>query len=249
MLVCLSLLVGCSGDETYREVESQRKSGQPGVARETAIQLLNEKPTRMKVWLEFARACTDMVRPLDSSGDDPLPMLVQAGLVCGAINLKYEQQPPADWQEACRFLSVELSRQCNVLLTQLNSETRAVDYLKTLDNLPDNGESGRSGAHMQAAIAVDKAKRNARSKLERITILEELLNVLPGGAPAAESVTQQLDLTRGDWLAALQLTNDYSKPINEAMHARLQGALDKASGDLKELGYILPGTILENGVL
>ncbi|MBI5058633.1 hypothetical protein HZB60_02490 [candidate division KSB1 bacterium] len=244
----LIALGGCVGDESFREVESLRKSGDIENARALAIQLVNEKPDRMKVWLEFCRLTTELVRPLEVQDKDPLPYLLQASLVCAAISLRHKQEPPDAWREIGRFLAVALSRQGNILLSEMNEDIKSVDYRTTLSELPGGTTGAGGSAYFNAISAVEDARRNARSKVERMTVITDVLAALPTNSPGAQAVVQQLDVTRPAWAGSLELKPDYLLPLTENMHNRWQGALEKAVGDLKELGYFLPGTILENGV-
>jgi hypothetical protein len=249
MLAALFLLLnGCGPSKELREVQELRKSGKYEDARLRAVLHLQDTPERKEFWPEFALCVAAQSRTIERDGDDPLPSLVQAATAMSAMYKFKQEKPAAEWAEAGRMVSGEIVRLANIELSNLSRDKKAADYLQTLSNM-QNPDGSLSARQMDAYRAVEAAQHGSRARLERIVIMETFITALPGlSATSGATLLEQLTRQKAEWLQALNIKPEFSQPIIAGASQRVEQAISRALGDLTEVGYLLPESILENGV-
>lgn len=238
--------MGCSRDPDVRLITELRNTGQTEAAYQTAVDILFENANRMAVWREFALAAAAYSR---SAGNDDtaLQYTVRGGLVCMAMSRHRSGKPGESWLNASRSISAEVSRLTTSTITKLSYQTRNSEYLQNLEDL-DRTDNGLSRALSTAEREAQANRQQARSLLEQATVLRLLLDQVPGTTASAE-LRDQLQLNVSAWMAALNLNPELTGTIISRAESRFQKALDNAVQDLKELGYFLPETIIDNDIL
>ncbi len=256
MALALGLTVGCGGSREAETVRGLRLSGSPDSARALAISVLSARAARMDVWREFASAALDLARRTDEDeGGGPLANLIEAGLLCGAINLHAQQKPDRDWHTLGRLTAVEVGRRINRLTGLLGTQAQAGEYLQQAEQNANRGtlpglDPNAPDPAARLRRAVIDYRDGARPLLIQAVILRRLVEVLPESNPGSGAVLsgQLADAVSG-WSKALELEPGLLGPIQLHEREALDAAFGQAETDLNELGYWLPKTILENGVL
>ena len=243
-------LIGCGKDPVMLEIRQLRQEGELAQAREKTIAALQETPGDMHLWLEFANVAVDQTRESERvEGPNTLQFLVEASLVCGAVYKHEQQKPGRQWRDACRLASSELTKQANKIQTTLTAQASSADYLKQLLEM-DRGNAGQRGAQISAARLVDEYKSNARSLLYQAIVIRRLLELLPEVSPgSATMLITQIESAADTWRRSLDLSADLTSSVQERANLAVDKAMEQISGDLETLGYIIPGSILENGII
>ncbi len=247
--LALVLLIGCGSDTLVQEIESLRKSGRAKDGRDKALEALSENPSRKKVWLEFVRCTIEQARGAERSGEDPFPFVTQAAVACVSVYRKEKQKPSQDWKVASTTTATELTRQANQIMTTMHTQVRAAEYAEQMRQRTKTGLQVTMEA-LQSMDKVDGFRRDGRELLYRETAIEILLAALPElSEGTTATLTNQLSLTRTEWIQTLELGPDYTQPIIARSQQQVNAALDKATDDMKELGYFLVESIVDNGIL
>ena len=253
-LISLGLIVilaaGCGKDNTVKELRQLRSESQFTAARDRCIDALQENPANMDLWQEFARASADLTRASEREGGEQTWLyLVEGSLVCGGVYKLKNQNPSRDWRDACRLMSSEVTKQANKLQTTMMAQASSAEYLSQLLEM-QRGDVGQSGARASAAQMVDEYRGNARTLLFRAVLIRRLLEMLPEiSSGAGTMLISQLESAQDEWRRNLELTANLTTPIQERANRAVDTAFGRVMGDLETLGYIIPGTILENGIL
>jgi hypothetical protein len=249
-LTAVVLAVGCRRDETARDVRELRFAGQADSARTLALSALSTNANRMDVWLELTKSDLDICRLADQQqGFRPLKYLLEAGLTCAAMYAHDKQQPPRAWRDIARLASAESGRQMNRLLGIFNTQMQSLEYLKrTAATNPDMPFLSGQSLHAQQMI---EDYKNAAPDLIHISItLRRLLESLPEPSTGTASLLiGEVEEATGSWAPALELDPALSSTVQFRSRAAFDKALQRAQGDLGELGYFLVGTIVDNGAL
>ena len=146
-------------------------------------------------------------------------------------------------------MSSEVTKQANKLQTTMMAQASSAEYLSQLLEM-QRGDVGQSGARASAAQMVDEYRGNARTLLFRAVLIRRLLEMLPEiSSGAGTMLLSQLESAQDEWRRNLELTADLTTPIQERANRAVDTAFGRVMGDLESLGYIIPGTILENGIL
>jgi hypothetical protein len=231
-------------------------TGAPDSARALAVSVLAGNSAQLDVWREFATATLDLARRTDEDeGGGPLSYLIETGLVCGAMNLHTQQKPDRAWHTLGRLTAVEVGRRINRLTGLLSTQAQAGEYLQQAQqNIAPGTQPGLDPSAPDPAArlrrAVGQYRDGARPILIEAVILRRLIEVLPESNPGSGALLSgQLADAISGWSKALELEPGFVGPVQTQERAALDAVFGQAEADLNELGYWLPKTILENGVL
>ncbi|RPH95169.1 hypothetical protein EHM69_05155 [candidate division KSB1 bacterium] len=254
MAVFSLLIAGCGEDPHAIQVRELRMWGQADSARSLALAFLSEKAGRMDVWREFARASLDANRNIEEEDDQTaFQYVVEAALVSGAVNLRHRRKPDRKWRELNRVTAAELTRQINRIVAECHAEGSTADYLQQLmEQSAQNEGTNRQffGPLWRTQQLVQQYRDQARQKLTRSAVGRQLLESVYESAPeASKIILEQLQTAQNNWVIALKLEPDLVEPVQDDSRGRVDAALNRLQGELKELGYLLPGSVIENGVL
>ncbi len=249
LLTSLILLAGCGKDKRLLEVQDLRKSSQPQEARAKALEFLREEPAIPGMWPEYVRCALEEARYLERRGEDPMEVVIQAALASAAAYRAARQNPSEDWRTAGLLCVNELARHTNRFTTTMRSQVRSAEYLASMRKMEGRDDSG--GMKMFDAMnTVDGHRRDGRELLYQQTVVELLIGSLPETSPGAISqMLSQVTVAKTEWIQALELGADYTRPIIDRAQNNVTTALDKAVGDLNDLQYFLVESIVENGIL
>lgn len=243
------VLIGCGKDPVVKEIRALRQEGELGQAREKTIDALQDTPGDMDLWLEFAQIAVEQTRASErGEGPNTMNYLVEATLVCGAIYKHEERKPGRQWRDVCRLASSELTKQANKVQTTLSAQASSAEYFKQLLET-NRGDTGLRGAQISAARMVEGYKADARVLLYQAVVIRRLLELLPEVSPGSSTMlTTQIESATDNWRQSLELTADLTTPVQDRANHAVDKAMEQISGDLETLGYIIPGSIFENGI-
>ncbi len=243
------ILLGCGKDPVVKEIRALRQEGELAQAREKTIAALQDSPGEMDLWLEFANIAVEQTRASErAEGSNTMEFLVEASLVCGAIYKHEQQKPGREWRDACRLASSELTKQANKIQTTLGAQASSAEYFKQLMEI-NRGDTGLRGAQISAARLVEGYKANARSLLYQAVVIRRLLELLPEVSPGSSTMLiTQIERAMDNWRRSLELTADLTSPVQDRANHAVDKAMEQILGDLETLGYIIPGSIFENGI-
>jgi hypothetical protein len=242
---------GCGPSSEVRTIRNLRIAGRLDSAQAVATRYLTDHPARMDVWLEFARASLDLSRFAENEESElqPVEPLVQAGLLCGAMYQYRKQSPPRDWRDAGRLTAAEIARQMGRLGSTYRQQIRASSYAKEMLASADSTRP-LQGQQLRARQSLENLRSEGRALLMWSAVLRRLLESLPEISPGSSSTAvTQLEEAQNAWIAALDLDPEYTVPVQQKARRLTDEALARTLNDLQELGYFLPPTITENGVL
>jgi hypothetical protein len=251
LILALLLVAGCGREKRVNEVRDLRLAGQADSARALALSLLNENANRMDLWHEFARSSVEEVRlrPNEENHADDLDILVQAGLVCGAVYQQKKHEPDREWRDTGKLLFAEIARQISNQITAMNTQMQSANYLKPLLTPVGPDTLIPRGPEIRAQQALVNYRSGARNLLFWPVVLRRLLENLPEVNPGtATLLASQLDEAITPWAQSLDLDPAYMGGIQQRARVTIDNALNHAQQDLHDLGYLLPQTIIENGV-
>jgi hypothetical protein len=246
----LAALLGCGTDSTVREVRELRISGHLPEAREHALAALQQDPSHLELWLEFAHTAVDQTRQAEREQDpQSLNYLVEASLLCGGYYKFQNQDPPKDWRDVSRLAAGEAVKQGNITLTTLRSQSQSADYLNQLLTMR-RGDSGMDGAQMSAAQMVEGYRAGARDMLFQSVLVVRLLEMLPEVSSGSSTIlVAQIQSARDEWRQALELPADLVDTMTQRANHSVDTAFNRVLDDFRTLGYAVPETIIENGIL
>ena len=253
LLLAMLLSTGCGSSKQAETVRNLRLAGQADSARSMALSLLNENANRMDLWLEFARSSLDAVRLRPNTEDEDhtndLNALVQAALVCSAVYQQAKHEPPKEWRDTGKLVSAEVARQVNNVITAMNAQMQSALYLKPMLH-PTGPDSLMShGSDVRAEQLLVNYRMGARNLLFWSTVMHRLLESLPEVNPGTASLLAgQLEEARTPWAQSLDLDPAYMSGTQQRARQVIDEALQHALQDYRDLGYLLPQTITENGV-
>ena len=244
------LLWGCGKGETVNEIRQLRAEGNQDQAREVALAELEVTPSNFKLWLEYANVEIELTRKSErADGEHTWKHMVEASLVCGAVYKYKEQKPGSEWRNACRLAAAEVSKHANKIHTSMSAQASSAEYLSQLLEM-DRGSTGQHGARSSAAAIVEEYKANARTLLFQSVLVGRLLEMLPEVSSGSTThLLSQVETARDNWKRSLELPPELIIPIEERANRTIELAFDRVMGDLQTLGYIIPATITENGVV
>jgi hypothetical protein len=174
---------------------------------------------------------------------------VEASLLCGGYYKFKNQNPPREWKEVSRQATGEAIKQGNIALTTLKSQAQSADYLNQLLTMR-RGDSGMDGAQMSAIQMVEGYRAKAREMLFQSVLVVRLLEMLPEVSSGSSTIlVSQIQSARDEWRQALELPADLVDTITQRANRSVDTAFERVLDDLRTLGYVVPGTIIENGVL
>src|SRR5512139_1436870 len=105
------LILSCGPDSGVREMRQLRMTGNVQQARERAIAILQDNPTSMDRWLEFAKIEIDLTRQSERDGDErTMDYLVETSLICGGYYKFKHEDPPREWRDVCRLAAAEATK-------------------------------------------------------------------------------------------------------------------------------------------
>jgi hypothetical protein len=245
----LLILAGCGADPAAKRVQELRLSGQPDSARALALSLLNENANRMPLWLEFARASTEISR-LNDNCEDPYiaECCMQAALMCAAVH-QIQKTESRSWREVGRLVYAEAGRQLSSIMNTYSTQTQTAAALKSIKE--QYQEQGlHYGETMRMEELVQSYRNDARRLLTSAVIWRRLLSVLPELNPGSSSMYgSELEQRQNEWIAALMLEPGYTNPIQKRAREQVDTALARLQEDINDLGYFLVRSVTENGVL
>jgi hypothetical protein len=245
------LAAGCGRSKIAQEVRDLRFAGQADSSRALALASLKKKASRMDLWLEFTRSTLDIVRLRPETADhtNDLDLLVQAALTGAAIYQRDKHNPSAEWRDTDKLLAGEVGRQMNTLMTTMTVQVQQASYLKPLLNPTGPDSLVPHGPDIRARDTLSGYRTDARNVLFWSIVLKRLLEMLPEVNPGTASLLAgQMDEDKAAWTQALELDPSYIVTVQQRAREAIDQALDHAAQDLKDLGYFLPQTIIENGV-
>jgi hypothetical protein len=256
-LIGLTLIIaGCRTISKVKEVHDLRVAGMADSSRTVALTYLEADAANLDLWLEFALSSLEFSRTaVADDRDKAQEYLVEAGLVCGAVYRHEKNQPSKDWREAGRLVSGEVGRRINLLSGMLSSQTGTAANVKELEKGPGGPTdtlhiNPPSEELLKGRKLLDGFRADARRLLLLSVVYRELLASLPEPSSGLTSLLSgQLEVTQNEWSGALSLEPAYLQSIQDEARTRIHQAQALAAGDLNDVGYILPKTIVENGVL
>jgi hypothetical protein len=250
VVVGMAALIGCGSDSTVREVRELRTTGHIPEAREHVLAALQQDPSHLDLWLEFARTAVEQTRQADREQDpQAMSYLVEASLLCGGYYKFKNQDPPREWRDVSRMAAGEAIKQGNIALTTLKSQAQSADYLSQLLEMR-RGDSGMDGAQMSAAQMVEGYRAGARDMLFQSVLVVRLLEMLPEVSSGSSPIlVSQIQSARDEWRQKLELPADLVDTITQRANRRVDTAVERVLDDFQTLGYVVPGTIIENGIL
>ncbi|MFZ5434114.1 MAG: hypothetical protein ACOZB3_10115 [Calditrichota bacterium] len=249
VVIVVGMILGCGSDQSAEEVRNLRRGGQLLDARNLALQLLEEKASRQAVWLEFIRASVELSRQTNSDAEAARPYIIQGGLAFGVFYEFKEHKLNAEWLEVGQLLSGETIRQINILSKALQKEAGVARHYQQLSEFNQN-ETDVLDAMVADAERISEFRAGAGFHIEDAVIFRFLLERQPETNPGMrKTMLQQLDATLEEWESTLELSAAYVSQVNEQSARNITTAFTRAQGDLSELGYLLPQSILENEVL
>lgn len=244
------VLLSCGADRAVKDIRQLRIAGQLEQSRDRALAALEDNPAYMEIWLEFARTVVEQSRQSEREGDGrAVDYLLEASLVCGGYYRFKNQAPSREWRDAGRQTAAEATKQANKVLTSLNAQIATVNYLNQLLSM-HRGDAGLSGARISAERMVQDYRANARTLLFQSVLMIRLLEMLPDITSGSSALMiNQIQSARDEWRQALELPPDLVDTITQRANRAVDEATERVMGDLQTLGYFLPGTIIENGIL
>jgi len=246
-VLALIAAVGCGGDPSAQHIRDLRMSGNADSARTLAVAFLEEKAARMDVWLELTHSTLDLCRRATGENDRlTMRYVLEAGLTCGAIYQHRKRDPGRQWLEASKITASEVTRQINRIALTLNTQAADAGRLSEMARAPHEGDALTERARQD----LDKMVGDARDLLRLAIVMRRLLESLPETSPGVTSLlTGQLEAAVVEWGRALGLDSRFTLSVQNSARQSFDDALARATGDLQDLGYLLPATLLENGVL
>jgi hypothetical protein len=250
-MLLVVLASGCSRGKEAEQVRSLRFAGQADSARTLALTLLYQNANRMPVWLEFVQSSLDEVRlrPNEEDHENDLDILVQACLVCSAIYQNTKHEPPREWRDTGKLLSAEVARQVNEQITAMTAQMQSTAYLKPMLTPVGSDTLLPRGPEIRARQLLTGYRSGARQYLYWSVVFRRLLESLPEVNPGTASLLAgQQDEAITAWSQALDLDNALKIGIQTRARKAIDDAMNHTLQDLRDLGYFLPQTIIENGV-
>lgn len=244
------LSAGCRRDQAAKQVRELRMAGQADSARALALAELQQQSNRMDLWREFAHATLDIMRQSEEEDQTQnLEFLVQSAIVCAAVYQHSKQDPGKEWMEISRLVSSEIVGQTSRMRRVMQTQAQSANFLKQLVGSSDT----MSVVPLQitkARQALQSYRNEARNGLMLTMIFRRLSESLPEQNPGTVSLmNEQIDEIMGSWTSELSLDQELTAPVQLKARQTIDAALNRANGDLTEVGYFLVPTILENGVL
>jgi len=249
IILAAMLWQGCGKDLTAERIGKLRAAGEVDSAYAEAVSALSDNARRDNVWREFVRVCVERTRRMNAEGAEPnLAYLVQAGIVCAAVREHARGRLNADWREVSQMAAREIERQLSLVLNEFGRQQRTAQQVVQLRKFP---RSDRRNALVlqQTEETLEEYRRSAGDLIKRRAVLEYLYERLPetsGGTKT--SLREQLRVTIEQWQQMLELEAGSDAAITEAAETIMEKAMQRAKGDFRELGYLLPNTVIENGV-
>lgn len=240
---------GCKTDLTAQRIHELRTVSELDSAYALALDALTTNVRRDDVWMEFVRTCVEISRhPELSRVESTMPYLVQAGLACGAMFERSHGKPGTKWQEVGRLVSGEYERQLNTILKTFYDQMRITQHCNQLRESRGLDRRGMTTLErLQEEVA--ECRMNARPLLERLFAIQGIYERLPeSGARARKALTEQLTTALGMWQEALGFDPGFEEPVREDVAMKVTRAFQRAADDWKELGYLIPSTLIENEI-
>jgi len=238
---------GCGKDLTAQRIAGLRAAGEIDSAYAEAVRALEDDARREAVWREFVRTCLERSRREIAEEEEPdLSALVQAGIVCAAMR-ENSRKPSGEWREVAQLTAHEFERQLNAVLNEFGREQRMAQLANPLRKLP---ASDRAGALRLRDLDEQLAefRRDAATLIRRGATLQAIYERLPESSGGTKSsLVEQLRVARELWLRMLDLEDASDAPILESAAEAVAGTLEQAKADFREVGYLLPNTVIENG--
>ncbi len=244
------VILGCGPSSTVREIRDLRASGKLPEARGSVLAALQENPSHMDLWLEFAHIDVDLTRQADRE-DNPLSLnyLAESTLLCGGYAKYRNQKLSKEWLDVARQATGEAIKQGNIVLTAFRAQAQSADYLTQLLEMR-RGEPGLDGARMSAEQMVESYRSSARDLLFQSVLILRFMELLPEiSSGTAAVLVAQVQNARDEWRQKLELRSDLVDTITERANRRVDVALSRVMDDFQTLGYVAPGTIIENGIV
>lgn len=239
--------VGCGKDLTAQRIAGLRAAGEIDSAYAEAVRALEDDARREAVWREFVRACLELTRREISGNDAPtLVYLTQAGIVCAAMRENI-RKPSGEWREVMQLTAHECERQLNAMLGEFNRQQRMGQQAIPLRKLP---QSDRAGALRLRDLdeQIAEFRREAAGLIRRRATLQALYERLPESSGGTKSsLREQLRVAQEQWLRMLELEEESDAPIAASATEMVERTLEQAKADFREVGYLLPNTVIENG--
>lgn len=245
----LLMLAGCGSHPTAQRIRDLCVADKADSAYILAQYSLTDQPRNMDVWREFARAALERSRDLAiEEPDQSVEFLVQGALVCAAVNTRREGKLDEAWERITRQAMQEVWKQLNTVIVTCSKQSGAALFLKQQRDRPT--VQGMMGDPVSRALTrFEDLRLESRHWIELAAVMRQFARTLPeADSDAAEALFSQLDDALSAWALELELDSRATGPLREQAEVRIKRALEKAVGDLQELGYFIPGTILENGV-
>jgi hypothetical protein len=217
---------------------------------------LDQDASRLDLWYEFAESTLELARNsnLSDSGQGQ-EYLMESAIVAGAIYEHDKEQPPKKWRELGKAVAGEVGRQVNQLVSAMNSQAGVAgnfdEFMKGPGGISDTtGTRPPNDEAIRGRKQIEGYRRDARVMVAQSVVYRQLLEALPEQSSGMISLLSgQLESAQNSWVAALGLDAGYVLPVQADAKHSLEVALLHARSDLNDLGYFLPKTILENGVL
>lgn len=245
----LLLTSGCGGDPAAKRVRDLCIANKPDSAYALAALILADEPRNMDVWCEFARAALEQSRNLAiEDSEQSVELLIQGAVICAAVHRNRQGELGEAWAHNARRATQEVWKQVNTVITTCGKQSGAALYLKQQRDRPTvPGMIGdpASRAHMR----FEELRQESRYWIELAAVMGQFARLLPeASSETGNALFSQLDDALHTWSLELELDSRLTVPLHDKAAGRVVAAVEKAAGDLQELGYFMPGTILENGV-
>ena len=250
LVIAALLLTACGKDSDVQRVRALRLSGHPDSARVAAVEVLKQNSARLDLWREYAASALDAARiETGEAGSEPSSQLIEAALVCAAVYQQKNREPGRAWHDLGRLASAEIIGELSRMRTTIQMQTSSTAMLKPLETVADTSEMPPLQA-VKARETMTKYRSGARILLRRSMCYRRMLEVLPEMNPGSAEITiSQFEEIQSPWFEVLELDAAFVAGVQRTARQGVDQALAQARGDLDEVGYFLPATIFENGVL
>lgn len=250
IVICLFLMSGCGPDQEAKQIRELRLAKQLDEARDLAIKTLTDSPKRKAVWQEFVRVDMDLYKEKHAKSDEKdLNYLVEAALTCIAVYQHNDKKPSDVWKSLNSQVFAFVSTECNVVLGVMQTQTKAGDYLRFL--LRDkNSNYGAERTLSTTTASVDEYRVQASEVIKRMSIVVNLLNVLPEeGQGTKEVLIKQMANSMSAWSSSLDLEPSLKENVYMKYKTAVETAIQNTQEDFSAEGYLQIDTITQNKVM
>ena len=255
VIACLTL-TSCKlelFDHTAAKIAEIRLAGNPSTAKLRALEVLQKTPGKLDVWRELAATDLDLCKRAEEAKKDPLPNLVEAALICGALNVHEKSKLDHEWTAVGMEVAVEAERIADKITQRLEPRPVTERFQTEEEILPGETERDlfkRWIEHMSVVNSNFYDPDVVGVVVKQTSLLMELLGSLPFDDPKMVAVTlntleQKMKVTTMD----SNIDLGYVTSRRAAAKTVVDEALHSATDDLETLGHLQIETIQQNHIL